>query len=139
MDIAVSGGRIVGVRGRAIDRVNHGRLDSKDLFGWQANASPDRLTAPLIREGGRLVETDWDTALGRVAQRSKELLEEQGPSALGFYTTGQLFLSDTLDLDHVEAHYDAGVLTLHIPVAEKAKARKIEITAGGETKEVEAA
>ena len=51
----------------------------------------------------------------------------------------QLFLSDTLDLDHVEAHYDAGVLTLHIPVAEKAKARKIEITAGGEPKEVEAA
>jgi anaerobic selenocysteine-containing dehydrogenase len=94
MDIAVSGGRIVGVRGRAIDRVNHGRLDPKDLFGWQANASPDRLTAPLIRQGGRLVETDWDTALGLVAQRSKELLEEQGPSALGFYTTGQLFLEE---------------------------------------------
>jgi anaerobic selenocysteine-containing dehydrogenase len=94
MDIAVSGGRIVGVRGRAIDRVNHGRLDPKDLFGWQANASPDRLTAPLIREGGRLVETDWDTALGLVAQRSKELLEEQGPSALAFYTTGQLFLEE---------------------------------------------
>jgi anaerobic selenocysteine-containing dehydrogenase len=94
MDIAVSGGRIVGVRGRAIDRVNHGRLDPKDLFGWQANAAPDRLTAPLIREGGRLVETNWDTALGLVAQRSKELLEEQGPSALGFYTTGQLFLEE---------------------------------------------
>ena len=75
MDIAVSGGRIVGVRGRAIDRVNHGRLDPKDLFGWQANAAPDRLTAPLIRESGRLVQTDWDTALGLVAQRSKELLE----------------------------------------------------------------
>jgi HSP20 family protein len=51
----------------------------------------------------------------------------------------QLFLSDTLDLDHVEARYDAGVLTLHIPVAEKAKARKIEITAGDEPKVVEAA
>jgi hypothetical protein len=33
MDIAVRGGRIVGVRGRAVDRVNHGRLDPKDLFG----------------------------------------------------------------------------------------------------------
>jgi HSP20 family protein len=51
----------------------------------------------------------------------------------------QLFLSDTLDLDRVEAHYDAGVLTLHIPVAEKAKARKIEITGGDQPKEVEAA
>ena len=40
----------------------------------------------------------------------------------------QLFLGDTLDTDHIEAHYDAGVLTLRIPVAEKAKPRKIEIT-----------
>ena len=51
----------------------------------------------------------------------------------------QLFLSDTLDLDRIEARYDAGVLTLYIPVAEKAKARKIEITGGDEPKVVEAA
>ncbi len=44
LDIAVKDGRIVGVRGRAVDRVNHGRLGPKDLFGWQANHSPDRLT-----------------------------------------------------------------------------------------------
>jgi HSP20 family protein len=40
----------------------------------------------------------------------------------------QLFLGDTLDLDRVEASYDAGVLRLSIPVAEEAKPRKIEIT-----------
>ena len=34
LDIAVDDGRIVGVRGRVTDRVNHGRLDPKDLFGW---------------------------------------------------------------------------------------------------------
>jgi len=101
MDIAVSGGRIVGVRGRAVDRVNHGRLDPKDLFGWQANAAADRLTSPLVRDGGRLVETDWDTAMDLVVRRSKELLAEQGPSALGFYTTGQLFL---------EEYYTQGVI-----------------------------
>ncbi|HEV7829066.1 MAG TPA: Hsp20/alpha crystallin family protein [Pseudonocardiaceae bacterium] len=42
----------------------------------------------------------------------------------------QLFLGDTLDADRVEASYDAGVLTLRIPVAEKAKPRKIEIAGG---------
>src|ERR1700710_1088798 len=42
MDIAVIDDRIVGVRGRAIDRVNRGRLDVKDLYGWQANHSRDR-------------------------------------------------------------------------------------------------
>src|ERR671917_1768356 len=42
----------------------------------------------------------------------------------------QLFLGETLDTDRIEAHYDAGVLTLRIPVAEQAKPRKIEISAG---------
>ncbi|HET7327589.1 MAG TPA: nitrate reductase [Nocardioidaceae bacterium] len=91
MDIAVKDGRMVGVRGREVDRVNHGRLGPKDLFGWQANGSADRLTRPLIREDGRLVETDWDTAMQRVVERSRDLLHQRGPSALGFYTTGQLF------------------------------------------------
>jgi len=44
----------------------------------------------------------------------------------------QLFLGDTLDLDHVEASYYSGVLTLRIPVAETAKPRKIEISTSGE-------
>ena len=94
MDIAVANGRIVGVRGRADDRVNRGRLGPTDLFGWQANASPDRLHRPLVRQGGELVETDWDTAMGRVVAVSKRLLAERGPSAMGFYTSGQLFLEE---------------------------------------------
>jgi HSP20 family protein len=40
----------------------------------------------------------------------------------------QLILGDTLDTEHVAASYDAGVLTLRIPVAEKAKPRKIAIS-----------
>lgn len=76
MDIAVSAGRIVGVRGRAADRVNRGRLDVKDLYGWQANNSRGRLTRPLVRDGDRLVETDWDTAMGRIVARSRELLAQ---------------------------------------------------------------
>ncbi len=88
IDIAVKDDRIVGVRGRAVDRVNHGRLGPKDLFGWQANNSSDRLTRPLIRRNGKLVETDWDTAMDAVAGRCQELLDEQGPSAISFYTTG---------------------------------------------------
>jgi len=50
----------------------------------------------------------------------------------------QLFLGDTLDADHVEASYDTGVLTLRIPIAEKAKPRKIEITGGSAPKQINA-
>jgi HSP20 family protein len=39
-----------------------------------------------------------------------------------------VFLGDTLDPDHIEADYTAGVLTLAIPVHEAAKPRKVEIT-----------
>jgi HSP20 family protein len=48
----------------------------------------------------------------------------------------QLFLGDTLDPERVEASYDAGVLTLRIPIAEKAKPRKIEISANGAPKQI---
>jgi HSP20 family protein len=50
----------------------------------------------------------------------------------------QLFLGDTLDAERIEATYDAGVLTLRIPIAEKAKPRKIEITGGSASKQINA-
>src|SRR5215203_580729 len=102
LDIAVKEGRIVGVRGRAVDRVNRGRLGPKDLFAWQANAALDRLQRPLVREDGRLVETDWETAMGRIVARTKTLLAEPaGKQKIGFYTTGQMFL---------EEYYTLGVI-----------------------------
>ena len=39
----------------------------------------------------------------------------------------QLVLGDNLDLDRIEAGYDSGVLRLTVPVAEKAKPRKIQV------------
>jgi ferredoxin-nitrate reductase len=112
LDIAVKDGRIVGVRGRDIDRVNKGRVDPKDLFGWQANNSEDRLTRPLVRAAsGELVETSWDEAMDRVVERSKELLDEKGPLAFGFYTTGQLFLEEYYTLNVIGK---AGLGTPHM-------------------------
>jgi len=49
----------------------------------------------------------------------------------------QLFLGESLDADGIKANYDQGVLTLHIPVAERAKPRKVEISAGGPEAAVE--
>jgi anaerobic selenocysteine-containing dehydrogenase len=111
LDIAVKDGRIVGVRGRGVDRVNRGRVDPKDLFGWQANNSGDRLKKPLVRQNGELIETSWDEAMGRIIERSKELLEEMGPLAFGFYTTGQLFLEEYYTLNVIGK---AGLGTPHM-------------------------
>ena len=54
-----------------------------------------------------------------------EFLVNECPS--GTFTR-QLFLGETLDPEHIEADYSAGVLTLTIPVHEAAKPRKVEIT-----------
>jgi HSP20 family protein len=43
----------------------------------------------------------------------------------------QLFLGESLDPDGIVANYDQGVLTLHIPIAEKAKPRRVEVSSGG--------
>ncbi|MEU0615599.1 Hsp20/alpha crystallin family protein [Streptomyces albogriseolus] len=50
--------------------------------------------------------------------------------------TRQLFLGDTLDTERIDATYDAGVLTLRIPVAEAAKPRRIQITGGDSRRQI---
>lgn len=101
IDIGVKNGRIVGVRGRANDRTNHGRLGPKGLHGWEANNSKDRLTQPLIKHGGQFREASWDEAMQLIVERSKEIVEKHTSLGIGFYTSGQLFL---------EAYYTLGVL-----------------------------
>src|SRR3954452_18900419 len=110
-DIAVSGGRMVGVRGRAQDVVNHGRLGPKGLYGSWQWAERDRLTRPLVRDGGRLVEATWDAAMGRIVERSRALLDEVGPLSHGFYTSGQLFLEEYYTLGVIGK---AGIGTPHM-------------------------
>ena len=47
--------------------------------------------------------------------------------------TRQVFLSENLDLDKIEAHYENGVLAVTIPVSESAKPRKIQISGATQT------
>jgi HSP20 family protein len=61
----------------------------------------------------------------RVARNGDwEMLASERPRGV---FSRQLVLGDNLDLDHIEASYDGGVLRLVVPVAEKAKPRKIEV------------
>ena len=111
LDIAVARGEMVGVRGRPDDRVNRGRLGPKGLYGWQGQQR-DRLTRPLVRDGsGALVETDYDAAMGEVARRSRELLDEHGPLSHGFYTSGQLMAEEYYTLSVIGK---AGIGTPHM-------------------------
>jgi HSP20 family protein len=51
--------------------------------------------------------------------------------------TRQVMLGESLETDRLEARYDAGVLTITIPVAEQAKPRKVEIQSGAPAEAIE--
>ncbi len=57
----------------------------------------------------------------------REMLAAERPRGV---FSRQLVLGDNLDTQRIEARYDSGVLSLEIPVAERAKPRKIEIGTG---------
>ncbi|MFL5809049.1 MAG: molybdopterin oxidoreductase family protein [Flavisolibacter sp.] len=111
MDIGVKNGRIVGVRGREVDRVNHGRLGPKGLHGWQANNSKDRLTTPLIKKNGKLQPASWDEAMDLIVAKSKKVIEKTKGLGMGFYTSGQLFLEEYYVLGTIGK---AGIGTPHM-------------------------
>jgi HSP20 family protein len=66
-------------------------------------------------------------------QQGDEILVTERPQ--GTFTR-QLLLGDQLDTDRISAGYDRGVLTLTIPVAERAKPRRVEITTASDSPEV---
>lgn len=63
------------------------------------------------------------------APEGAELIASERPAGVH---TRQLLLGETLDTERIDASYEAGVLTLRLPVSEKAKPRKIRISGGGE-------
>lgn len=71
----------------------------------------------------------------RPVTKSDEVQMELSERPLGVFSR-QVMLADTLDTEHINADYDAGVLTVRIPIAERAKPRKISIGRGSGRKEL---
>ncbi|MDB6064045.1 MAG: putative formate dehydrogenase [Pedosphaera sp.] len=61
----------------------------KGKFGWDFVNSTDRLTKPLIREGGKFREASWDEALDLVARRFTEIKARTGPDSLAFISSSK--------------------------------------------------
>ncbi len=94
LDIGVKDGRMVGVRGRAADRSNRGRLGPKGLHGWVANHSPNRLLRPLVRDGGTMREASWDEAMDLIVKQTRQVQQRFTSGAIGIYSSGQLMLEE---------------------------------------------
>ncbi|MFB6582947.1 Hsp20/alpha crystallin family protein [Streptomyces sp. NPDC056402] len=71
----------------------------------------------------------------RPAAKGDTVQMELSERPLGVFSR-QIMLADTLDTERIEADYDAGVLTLRIPIAERAKPRKISIGGAADRKQI---
>src|SRR5580765_4545186 len=63
--------------------VNECWLSDKDRFSYEGLNSTDRLTTPLLRRDGKLVETDWQTALEYAAAELVRVRDQHGADAVG--------------------------------------------------------
>ncbi|MCB1898808.1 NADH-quinone oxidoreductase subunit NuoG [Cognatazoarcus halotolerans] len=65
------------------EAINECWLSDKDRFAYEALGSDERLTKPMIRQGGEWQEVDWQTALEFVANGLKSTVREQGAQSVG--------------------------------------------------------
>jgi len=89
MDLNINRGlnRIVRVTAEPGCVPNDGNLCVKGRFGFDFVSSPERLTRPLIREGGLLREATWEEAIGLVGRRLREIRDPRGPDSIAFLSS----------------------------------------------------
>ena len=111
-----------------MDAVRRG--DAVDLHFDLPGVVPDTIDVDVERNVLTVkAERHW-----RPAEGDQILARERTQGAF----TRQVLLGDALDADGLEATYEHGVLTVHVPVAEQAKPRKVQIHVGSPQAQPEA-
>ena len=85
MTLTIEDGRVTGARGDREDVFSAGFICPKGASFAELDNDPDRLTWPLVRRDGELVEATWDEAFAVVADRLSEIVREHGGSSVGVY------------------------------------------------------
>lgn len=65
------------------EEINECWLSDKDRFSYEALNTDDRLTQPMVKEGGQWREVDWQTALQAAAQSLRSVVARDGGGAVG--------------------------------------------------------
>jgi len=80
--VQVKGGKVMRVLPLENEGVNECWLSDKDRFSYEGLNSPDRLTVPMIKQDGKWIETDWQTALEYVAHGLMDIRKDHGADAI---------------------------------------------------------
>src|ERR671923_556358 len=85
LEIETEGREVVSVRGDAEDVFSRGFICPKAYGIKQLHEDPDRLTTPLVRRDGELVEATWDEAFEEIDRRLAPIIAEHGKHAVAVY------------------------------------------------------
>jgi nitrate reductase (cytochrome) len=108
--VGMRGDEVVDIRGHE-DGHNKGVICVKGSMLRALPKIEGRLTKPMIRKNGRLVEASWDEALDLVASRFTQIRDQHGPDALAFYGSGQLYTEETYTANKL---FKAGIRTNNV-------------------------
>jgi NADH-quinone oxidoreductase subunit G len=95
--VQVKDNRVMRVLPLDNEAINECWISDKDRFSYEGLHSEERLTQPMIKQGGQWIETDWQTALDYAAKAIKGVAAEHGAQALAMLgsphsTVEELFL-----------------------------------------------
>jgi len=85
--VQVKQGKVKRVLPLENDAINECWISDKDRFSYEALDSAERLTQPMLKQGGAWKEVDWQTALEYVAHGLKNIKHEHGADAIAAYAT----------------------------------------------------
>ncbi|WP_175746295.1 NADH-quinone oxidoreductase subunit NuoG [Burkholderia ambifaria] len=95
--VQVKNNRVMRVLPFENEAINECWISDKDRFSYEGLNSEERLTKPMLKQGGQWIETDWQTALEYVAKGLKGIAADHGENALAMLasahsTAEELFL-----------------------------------------------
>ncbi|MDB5948639.1 MAG: NADH-quinone oxidoreductase subunit, partial [Massilia sp.] len=85
--VQVKAGKVMRVLPLENEAINECWLSDKDRFSYEALDSASRLTAPMIKQGGQWIDTDWQTALEYIAHGLRNIKHEHGADAIAAVAT----------------------------------------------------
>lgn len=131
--VQVKGDRVMRVVPFENDAVNECWIADRDRFSYEALNGAERLTSPMIKQGGTWHSVDWQTALEYVAKGLKQISGEFGANSVGALVSPHSTLEElqlatqlmrglgSMNIDHRLRHAEftagAGVRYLGMPVA----------------------
>ncbi|MDO8377111.1 MAG: molybdopterin-dependent oxidoreductase, partial [Aquabacterium sp.] len=81
--VQVKGNQVLRVVPLENEDINECWIADRDRFSYEALNSPQRLTQPMIKQGGQWQAVDWNTALGYVADGLKRIQADHGVAGIG--------------------------------------------------------